>query len=149
MNAVAGSIGTPGQPWGDAEKAQWRALQKKQRSYRDEVVSKIDALSARFDIQQYGELDYPPDGRFPLYAIRSRDWDDALMHAVLLRCLRHEYVKNTDQGHLSGAPYPLLPAPAHYDLGHIYRRDGKYALLAHAMLILQLIACARGGCSAS
>ena len=83
MNAVAGSIGTPGQPWGDAEKAQWRALQKKQRSYRDEVVSKIDALSARFDIQQYGELDYPPDGRFPLYAIRSRDWDDALPIALV------------------------------------------------------------------
>ena len=99
MNAVAGSIGTPGQPWGDAEKAQWRALQKKQRSYRDEVVSKIDALSARFDIQQYGELDYPPDGRFPLYAIRSRDWDDALPIALVTGGV-HGYETSGVQGAL-------------------------------------------------
>jgi len=25
-------IGTPGQPWGDAERAQWRAGQQRQRS---------------------------------------------------------------------------------------------------------------------
>ena len=99
MNAVAGSIGTPGQPWGDAEKAQWRALQKKQRSYLDEVVSKIDALSARFDIQQYGELDYPPDGRFPLYAIRSRDWDDALPIALVTGGV-HGYETSGVQGAL-------------------------------------------------
>ncbi len=99
MNAVAGSIGTPGQPWGDAEKAQWRALQKKQRSYLDEVVSKIEALGARFDIQQYGELDYPPDGRFPLYVIRSRDWDDALPIALVTGGV-HGYETSGVQGAL-------------------------------------------------
>ena len=36
-------VGTPGQPWGTAEKAEWRARQRKQRSYADEVVSAIDA----------------------------------------------------------------------------------------------------------
>jgi hypothetical protein len=71
-------IGTPGQPWGDAEKHAWRARQRRQRSYFDEVATKIDALRARFDVQQYGELDYPPDGRFPLYAIRNRGWRDDL-----------------------------------------------------------------------
>ena len=35
-------LGTPGVPWGDAEKAQWRARQRKQRSYADEVVSKLN-----------------------------------------------------------------------------------------------------------
>ena len=71
-------IGAAGQPWGAAEKAAWRARQHKLRSYADEVVSKIDALRERFDVEQYGELDYAPDGRYPLLAIRSRGWDDAL-----------------------------------------------------------------------
>ena len=71
-------IGTPGQPWGDAEKAEWRSRQRKQRSYADEVVAKIDALRDRFDVSQYGQLDYAPDGTYPLFAIRNRDWDEAL-----------------------------------------------------------------------
>lgn len=71
-------IGVPGQPWGAAEKVAWRARQEKHRSYADDVVSKIDALRERFDVEQYGELDYAPDGRYPLFAIRSRDWDDTL-----------------------------------------------------------------------
>ncbi|MEO6155793.1 MAG: peptidase, partial [Thermomonas sp.] len=70
-------IGTPGQPWGDAEKVAWRASQRVQRSYGDEVVAIIDRLRADFDVEQYGELDYPT-GRFPLFAIRSRDWHDDL-----------------------------------------------------------------------
>ena len=71
-------VGTPGQPWGAAEKAEWRTRQRRLRSYAGEVVAKIDALRERFDVAQYGELDYGADGRYPLYAIRSRDWDDAL-----------------------------------------------------------------------
>ena len=71
-------IGTPGQPWGAAEKAQWRAAQRKQRGYADEVVSAIDSLRDRFDVVQYGELDYGVDGRYPLFALKSRDWNDAL-----------------------------------------------------------------------
>ena len=71
-------IGTRGVPWGAAEKAEWRARQRKQRSYADDVVSKIDALRDRHDVEQYGQLDYAPDGSYPLFAVRSRDWDDAL-----------------------------------------------------------------------
>ena len=71
-------IGVPGQPWGAAEKAAWRVRQPRLRSHADEVVSKIDALRERFDVEQYGELDYAPDGRYPLLAIRSRDWDESL-----------------------------------------------------------------------
>ncbi|WP_312368837.1 M14 family metallocarboxypeptidase [Stenotrophomonas sp.] len=70
-------VGTPGQPWGAPERAQWLALQQVQRSYVDEVVSKVDLLRTRFDVSQYGELDYP-SGRYPLFAVRSRDWDAAL-----------------------------------------------------------------------
>jgi len=70
-------IGTPGQPWGDAEKAEWLARQRKQRSYADEVLSAIDRLRARLDVTQYGKLDYPPES-YPLFAMKSRGWDDAL-----------------------------------------------------------------------
>lgn len=75
-------VGTPGQPWGDAERAAWRARQSKLRSYADEVVGKIDALRARFEVQQYGEIAYG-DERYPLYAVRNRDWNDALPIALV------------------------------------------------------------------
>ena len=77
-NNVHHDIGTAGVPWGDAEKAQWRARQRKQRDYRDEVLSRIESLRDRFDVSEYGALDYGADGVFPLLALRIRDWDDAL-----------------------------------------------------------------------
>src|SRR5690554_5460648 len=76
-------IGAPGVPWGPAEVAAWRARQHLQRSYRDEVVQAIDALRDRFDVFQYGELGYGADGRYPLFALRSRAWDDALPVAIV------------------------------------------------------------------
>lgn len=70
-------IGTPGQPWGDAERATWRSQQPPRRSYADDVLRAIDRLRARFDVESYGELDYPPTP-YSLFAIRTRPWDDAL-----------------------------------------------------------------------
>ncbi|MBK7719134.1 MAG: M14 family metallocarboxypeptidase [Simplicispira sp.] len=75
-------IGTPGQAWGDAERAQWRARQVRQRSYADDVLTAIEALRSHFDVQSYGELRYGNDHhaeeRFPLMALRSRDWQSRL-----------------------------------------------------------------------
>ena len=65
-------IGTPGQPWGDAERALWHSQQRCQRSYADDVLTVIESLRSRFDVQAYGELNYPPD-RYPLYALCSRN----------------------------------------------------------------------------
>ena len=70
-------IGTPGKPWGDVEKAEWLSRQRRQRSYADDVLGMVERLRARFDVVQYGELDYAPD-RYPLFALKSRDWNDAL-----------------------------------------------------------------------
>ncbi len=70
-------VGTPGTPWGAAEVANWRARQSRQRSYADDVLGAIERLRARFDVSEYGALDYPPD-RYPLFAIRSRGWRDEL-----------------------------------------------------------------------
>lgn len=70
-------IGTPGQPWGEAEKAAWLSRQQVQRSYVDDVLGKIEPLRARFDVVEYGRLDYGPDS-YPLFAIKSRGWRDDL-----------------------------------------------------------------------
>ena len=70
-------IGTPSQPWGDAERAEWRARQVRRRSHADDVLSVIDRLAGDWDVVDYGVIDAPPD-RYPLRALRSRQWDDAL-----------------------------------------------------------------------
>ncbi|WP_288129714.1 M14 family metallocarboxypeptidase [Microbulbifer sp.] len=70
-------IGTPGSPWGDAERAEWLSHQTRQRSYEAEVLSVIERLRPRFDVEEYGRMDYGADS-YPLLAIRSRDWNDDL-----------------------------------------------------------------------
>ncbi|MBD8634626.1 M14 family metallocarboxypeptidase [Stenotrophomonas sp. CFBP 13725] len=75
-------VGTPGQPWGEAERAQWRARQQRLRRFDDDVLPRIDALSSRFERVQYGALDYAGD-RYPLLALRSQPWDPALPAALV------------------------------------------------------------------
>jgi acyl carrier protein len=75
-------IGTPGQSWGAAEKTEWLSRQVRRRSYADEVLARIDALRPRFDVTQYGRLDYG-DERFALFAIRSRGWRDELPNVLV------------------------------------------------------------------
>lgn len=92
-------LGTPGQPWGAAEKAQWRARQHKQRSHADEVVAKIHALLDAFRVLQYGELDCGEDGRYPLLALRGKYWDDGLPVALITGGV-HGYETSGVQGAL-------------------------------------------------
>ncbi|KTF40835.1 M14 family metallopeptidase [Xanthomonas translucens] len=70
-------IGTPGVSWGAAEKAAWLTRQQRRRSYQDEVVAVIARLRGQWDVLKYGELAYA-QARYPLLALRSCDWDDAL-----------------------------------------------------------------------
>jgi len=70
-------IGTPGNPWGPAERAAWLTLQRRQRSYADEVIAPLAAcLPAQAELFQYGVLDYARFGLadYPLHAVRSRSW---------------------------------------------------------------------------
>lgn len=69
-------IGTPGQPWGEAERKAWCEQRDVKRSYQEEVVTKIDALREHFDVEQYGALSYD-EARFPLFCIKTRNWDAA------------------------------------------------------------------------
>ncbi len=75
-------IGTPGRPWGEAEFAQWLSGQSKKRSYADEVLTVVDRLRERFEVVEYGRLDYGPDS-YPLVALRSRGWDESLPFALV------------------------------------------------------------------
>ncbi|HUS30873.1 MAG TPA: M14 family metallocarboxypeptidase [Kofleriaceae bacterium] len=77
MTTAAYPIGTAGKPWGAPEREQWRSLQRVQRSYAADVISVVDRLRSRFDVTQYGELDYAPD-KYPLFAIKTRNWQDDL-----------------------------------------------------------------------
>ena len=70
-------IGIPGQAWGPADVAAWRGRQRRQRSYEAEVLAAIDGLRDRFEVVEYGRLQYAPDD-YPLLAIRSRDWNEGL-----------------------------------------------------------------------
>ncbi len=74
MNDNAYPIGTPGTPWGDEEKAQWLAQQRIRRSYQEEVLSKLEGLDSKFDLQQYGALSCDRE-RYPLFVARSKNWD--------------------------------------------------------------------------
>jgi hypothetical protein len=77
MTPASYPIGTPGVPWGEAEVATWRSRQTIKRSYEMDVLHVIETLSSRYDLVQYGRLDYRP-GTYPLFAIKSRGWRDAL-----------------------------------------------------------------------
>jgi hypothetical protein len=61
--------------WGAPERARWLARQRKLRSYAEDVVTRVEHLAPRFEIQEYGQLDYPPD-RYRLLALRSREIHD-------------------------------------------------------------------------
>lgn len=69
-------ISMPGQPWGRTEVTEWRSRQVRKRSYLDDVLTAVERLGARFDVMEYGRLDYAPHS-YPLFALRSAGWDDA------------------------------------------------------------------------
>jgi hypothetical protein len=75
-------IGTPGRPWDSSERSTWRSQQPARRSYEVDVVRAIDRLRARFDVVEYGRLNYPPDD-YPLFAVRSRGWREELPCALV------------------------------------------------------------------
>ena len=70
-------IGTPGQAWGPAEVAAWRAQLVRQRSYAEDVLTVFERLRARFEVLPYGEVLYESDV-YPLFALQSLEWKPGL-----------------------------------------------------------------------
>ena len=68
--------------WNKEDRATWLASRVKHRSYTDDVLTRIDALRARFDVAQYGQVEYQ-GVVYPLFALRSRDWRDDLPVALV------------------------------------------------------------------
>lgn len=62
-------IGTPGEPWNDADKQAWFESCSIERSYREEVLAKLEALDSSFEVFQYGSLPLDSD-RYPLMAVK-------------------------------------------------------------------------------
>jgi len=60
--------------WGQLEKENWLKEQVIKRSYKDDVLSKIELLRDRFDISCYGSLSLNPEA-YPLYLIKSKNFD--------------------------------------------------------------------------
>ena len=75
-------IGTPGQPWGARKWPAGGRARPASAAMNADVVRVIEGLRSRFDVVEYGRLDYAPDS-YPLFAIRSRDWRDALPCALV------------------------------------------------------------------
>ncbi|MFT6836117.1 MAG: hypothetical protein ACJA0H_002163 [Francisellaceae bacterium] len=67
-------IGTPGKEWGLAEKKEWLSHQNIKRSYKIEVLSRLEKLRDSFDVIQYSGLSYGPE-KYPLYAVKTKDHD--------------------------------------------------------------------------
>jgi hypothetical protein len=111
-------IGTPGQPWGTAEKAQWRAQQRVRRRYVDDVVVAIDALREGFDVQQYGALDYGPGETYALYAVRSHGWNEAWPTMLV-----------------TGGVHGYETSGVHGALQFLEQRAGGYAGIANLLVV--------------
>jgi hypothetical protein len=95
-------IGTPGTPWGAAERSAWLGRQRHHRSYADEVVAPLRAcVPPQAELFQYGTLLYADRGwaDYPLYAVRSRAWDPA-RPVVLVTGGVHGYETSGVQGAL-------------------------------------------------
>jgi hypothetical protein len=86
-------------PWEAREKAQWLTEQKIQRSYKEEVVSKIEALKSIFDVTQYGALSYDVN-RYPVFMIKTNFFSPN-KKTILITGGVHGYETSGVQGALS------------------------------------------------
>lgn len=85
--------------WDSDGRAAWLASRVKSRSYTDEVLRKIEALRERFDVAEYGQIDHGGE-RYPLLALKSRDWRDDLSVALVTGGV-HGYETSGVQGALA------------------------------------------------
>lgn len=102
MNQSTYPIGTPGEPWDENDKALWLAQQHIRRSYKADVLDRVEALSGRdnapWELLWYGNLPYD-QGRYPLVVFKSKPWrEDAT--SVLVSGGVHGYETSGVQGAL-------------------------------------------------
>lgn len=89
-------IGKTGEKWGDDEKLQWLTQQSIKRSYQQEVLTKIEALTSDFDVINYGALSHNVE-KYPLYLVKTKNWQ-ANKKNVLVTGGVHGYETSGVQG---------------------------------------------------
>ncbi|WP_194436640.1 M14 family metallopeptidase [Vibrio fluminensis] len=107
-------IGTPGQKWTEQDRLAWRASTQVKRLYSEEVLPRIEALKARFNVEQYGALSYDSE-RFPLFSIKSNDWNNG-KPTVLISGGVHGYETSGVQGALLFADQHLEAYSKHFNI---------------------------------
>lgn len=80
--------------WGEAEIAKWFSEQTIRRSYADEVVRKIEALRASYEVSEYGRA-----SGYPVYLVKSKRFDPA-KKTILITGGVHGYETSGVQGAL-------------------------------------------------
>jgi len=63
----------PKSKWGPEEKAAWLSQQEIKRSYFDDVVVRVNALTKNFRVECYSNLSYGTK-KHPLYIVKTIDW---------------------------------------------------------------------------
>jgi hypothetical protein len=86
-------------PWTQADKDQWFKEQTIKRSYKDQVISKIEELTSAFDVSPYGALSLDPQ-KYPLFLIRSKNFDPKKKTALITGGV-HGYETSGVQGALA------------------------------------------------
>jgi hypothetical protein len=107
-------IGTPGTPWGEEEKAQWLDRQIIRRSYRDEVLARLDTEGKLFEVIRYGALSIDPD-RYPLVAFKTPAWQPG-RPKVLVTGGVHGYETSGVQGAIRFLMHKALPLSDRFNI---------------------------------
>lgn len=108
-------IGTPGIPWGEAERAAWASRQQHLRSYEADVLDVIRKLDASCTVAPYGQLEYGAR-HYPLHALKSAGWRPDLPVALITGGV-HGYETSGVHGALRFA------------LEHLHRYEGRINIL--------------------
>ena len=66
---------TVARPWDKKDKESWFKQQTIKRSYKEEVVTKINKLRDNFDILEYGSLSLDPI-KYPIFLIKTKNFDN-------------------------------------------------------------------------
>ena len=85
-----------GTPWGIQEKNSWFSQQKVVRSYKDEVLSKLEKVNPTLKLKQYGALSIDSN-KYPLYLLVSANFDKS-KQTVLVTGGVHGYETSGVQG---------------------------------------------------
>ncbi|MBQ4810960.1 peptidase [Pseudoalteromonas luteoviolacea] len=68
------SIGTLGTPWCADEKQAWYQQQQIQRSYQENVISRVEELHGVCEVEEYGVLAYEA-GTYRLFALKNKHFN--------------------------------------------------------------------------